>query len=133
MAKRCDACGWIWPDDDMPCCNPQCPGIPPSECPSCKELLDTGIRLQARIAELEREAKTTTGKNLCLESEKNLLNKEFTKCKANLTEAGSVVDVARELRDLMQDTIDGHYKPDSFTLQPINEALTRHDATEVGL
>jgi hypothetical protein len=35
---------------------------------------------------------------------------------------------AIELADLMQGVIDGDYKPDSFTLQPINRALDRAEA-----
>lgn len=35
----------------------------------------------------------------------------------------ALVDTASELRDLMEDVIRGDYQPDSFTLQPINNAL----------
>ncbi|HEX8586199.1 MAG TPA: hypothetical protein VF680_17535 [Allosphingosinicella sp.] len=34
-----------------------------------------------------------------------------------------LLDAATELRDLMQGVIDGDYKPDSFTLQPIDHAI----------
>jgi hypothetical protein len=37
----------------------------------------------------------------------------------------SDLDTIKELRDLMEDVINGGYKPDSFTNQPINNLIER--------
>jgi hypothetical protein len=39
----------------------------------------------------------------------------------------SDLDIIKELRDLMEDVINGDYKPDSFTNQPINNLIERYE------
>jgi signal transduction histidine kinase len=49
----------------------------------------------------------------------------------NLAEKYDVlVEATRELADLVEDTVDGEYEPDSFTTQPVRNALRALEVTE---